>query len=111
MKKKVIIGLVIVLACFGISSGYIFDSDGKASAEAEPVVTLTMPQVVTGDIVARYGEGIIFQKGPSKVTGEYLAIIDDATHRRAVLWIDGLMVELVSAPLATPAPTVTPAGE
>lgn len=103
MRKKLLIGLAIIAVCFGIASGYIFDSDGKAEAE-EPVVTLTMPQVVANDLVTRYGEIEIVQ-GPVKAEKMYLSYLKDATHLRAVLWIDGLMVELVSAPLATPTPT------
>lgn len=106
MRKKVIIGLIILAMFAAIASGWIFNGH---SDEPEQTITLTMPQVVLNDLAIRYGEGIEVKQGPTEVTREYLTYIVVNGYLKAVKWCDGLMYEVASVPLATPAPS--PAGE
>ena len=117
MKRKMTIGLlVLVLLSLSISSGWVFnrhDSNDEVAQASEPTptptaneptITLTLTQVVETDLRLRYGEGIEVRQGPGKVERQYLTYIVANGQLKAILWVDGLMVELASMELATPAP-------
>lgn len=108
MKKRLIIAVVVVAVLgMGIASGWVFNGNSDSS---EPgTVTLTMPQVVLNDIVIRYGEGIEVKRGPEKAETQYITYIVANGYLKAVMWVNGLMYEVASVSLATPAPS--PAGE
>lgn len=108
MKRKVVIGVLILALFAAIASGWVFNEHG--GDEPEQTVTLTMPQIVLNDLVIRYGEGIEVRQGPEKVTGEYLTYIVTNNQLKAVMWVNGLMYEVASVALTTPAPSPTPAG-
>ena len=108
MKKKAIIGVLILALFAAIASGWVFNGHGN-SEEPEQTVTLTMPQIVLNDLVIRYGDSIEVRQGPERVTGEYLTYVVVNNTLKAVIWCNGLMYEVASVALTTPTPT--PAGE
>lgn len=110
MRRRIITGLVILVVVGMFASGLAMVLVADSGDNPETTITLTMPQVVANDLIVRYGQGIEIVQGPVQAEKIYLSYLKDATHLRAILWVDGLMVEVASAPLATPAPaTPTPA--
>ena len=112
MKKKLFIGLIVILVLGVMSGGFIWGiakSNGNAKAELSqsvtPMIPLTLPEIVTRDLIATYGQNIVILKGPTEVGNITLTYWKDTYRLHATLWVDGLMVEVASAPLPTPTPT------
>lgn len=112
MRNKIIMAvLILAVVAAVILTSIIVDRmlNRHDNEEPEQTVTLTMEQIVLNDLAIRYGEGIEVKQGPEKAETQYITYIVANGYLKAVMWVNGLMYEVASVPLATPIPS--PAGE